>query len=336
MLDRPFAAIRAEVGKIFGSLIVVIILLALLFGFIFLDGIWQTGWMVGQTDKITHKVNTWHEVIVTSRDLSFGTVALVALALIVVPARAMVLEWSRIGNSLAVMLGFVALSFFSADSWHTAGTIPWWRLIILVAVFSLLAFPVLYRQASRAVKGELKPPISTVGMAGSVSDPLVKAMVTDAADLRPTLEIPRHALVNLRFIAALLLSRRILLGGIIVSAALFLLGIIVIGQQGTLNLMDTNSVAAIGFTKTFGIGSYQFFLSEPLLKVSLLLGVIAAAYFVFANPDPDDCIDLVIPKFIRKMIAMWACYVFLTEIPGQPEIDATAEFTAWAGRSPSG
>jgi hypothetical protein len=49
------------------------------------------------------------------------------------------------------------------------------------------------------------------------------------------------------------------------------------------------------------------------VKVSLLLGVIAAGYFVFANPDPADSADLVVPKFIRKMIVLRACYAFLSQ-----------------------
>ena len=40
--------------------------------------------------------------------------------------------------------------------------------------------------------------------------------------------------------------------------------------------------------------------------MSSLLGVIAAAYFVFASPDADKSRDLLVPKFIRKMIVLWA------------------------------
>jgi len=86
------------------------------------------------------------------------------------------------------------------------------------------------------------------------------------------------------------------------------LGVIVIDQQGTFNLMDSHSSAVIGFTSAFGVGSYKFFLSESLLKVSLLLGLIAAAYFVFANPDQEQSQDLQVPKFIRKIIVLRACY----------------------------
>jgi hypothetical protein len=318
MLDRPFAAMRAEAAKLLGRLLVVIILLALLLAFLFIEGVWQTGGLVGRTDTITHKVNTLHGVIVTSWYLSLAAVALTALGLIFMQARATVREWSKIGNSMAVMLGFVALSFFSSDAWHVAGAIAWWRLVTLVIVLSLFAFPLLCRQAASTVKTVLQPPISTEDIARSVKDSLVSEAMSDAAVLAKAAQIPPLATMNLCFIAAILLARRILLGGIIVSAALFLLGIIVISEQGTLSLMSNASAASVGFSKTFGFGSDQFFLSEPLLKVSLLLGVIAAGYFVFANPDPGDSADLVVPKFIRKMIVLRACYAFLSEPPDQP------------------
>jgi hypothetical protein len=209
------------------------------------------------------------------------------------------------------------------------------RLITLLVVFSLFGFMVLYRQASRAVGDVLKRPISTAGVAASVMDPLVKKMVEATPELSDP-KIPPHALVNLRFIVAILLARRIFISGIIVAAALFLLGIIIIGQQGTLDLMNLNnkSVTALGFTGTFGIGSYQLFLSESLLKVSLLLGVIAAGYFVFANPAPDKSQDKVVPKFIRKMIILWACERCMTQIADQPEIDAVAAFAASSSTPP--
>lgn len=311
MLDRPFAAIGREAGGLLVGLLVVVFGLAVLLVLIFVWAVFEAGPLVGRTDKITHKVNTWHVVITESRDLALVVVALVVLVglfFIVSSARRTVLEWSRVGNSMAVMLGFVALSFFTADFWHAAGAIPWWRLNTLIVVFSLLAYLVLYRQASLAVRDALKPPISTGKVADAVKDPLVKKMVADVAELADAPQIPRPALVNFRLIAAILLARRILISGIVVSVALFLLGVIVLGQQDTLTLMNTNSVTVLGFTYTFGIGHYQFFLSESLLKVSLLLGVIAGGYFVFANPDPGQSHDLLVPQFIRRMVVLWACY----------------------------
>lgn len=93
--------------------------------------------------------------------------------------------------------------------------------------------------------------------------------------------------------------------------------------------MDSPSPAVIGFTATFGFRHYQFFLSESLLKVSLSLGTIAAAYFVFANPDPaldpDGDKDTLVTTFIRKTIALWACYQHLTGAaqPARPAAEET-------------
>jgi hypothetical protein len=321
MLDRPAAAIKRLAAGLLRGLLFVVAAPAVLFGIIFVAAVWDAAPVVGRTDKITHRVNTWPRVIADSRDVAFIVVALVVLVVlffIVQSARRTVLEWSRVGNSMAVMLGFVALSFFTADFWRVAGAIPWWRLNTLIVVFSLLAYLVLYRQASRAVRDELKQPVSTEKVADAVRDPLVKKMVAETPELADAPRIPRHALVNLRLIAAVLLARRILISGIVVSVALFLLGLIVLGQQDVLTLMNAKSVTALGFAHTFGIGHYQFFLSESLLKVSLLLGVIAAGYFVFANPDPGQSHDLQVPQFIRRMIVLWVCYQDLRQAPADP------------------
>jgi hypothetical protein len=110
MLDRPFAAIRAKAVSLLAGLLAVIFGLAVLLVFAFIEGVFNTDTLVGRTDTITHKVNTWRTVITTSWYLSLALVALVALVLIFMQARSLVSEWSKIGNSMAVMLGFVALS----------------------------------------------------------------------------------------------------------------------------------------------------------------------------------------------------------------------------------
>jgi len=110
---------------------------------------------------------------------------------------------------------------------------------------------------------------------------------------------------------------------------------ILVSKQDTLSLMNipsprvnNHSPSVIGFTDTLGIRNYQFFLSESLLKVSLSLGTIAAAYFMFANPDPapdpyrDK--DTHVTTFIRKTIALWACYQHLART-AQPARSAAEE-----------
>lgn len=319
MLDQPLRAIRAAALKLLLYLLFYVIVLAIFAAVVFVKGISDTASMVGQTDKITHHVNTWHEVVAYSTYFSVALALLVGLILISPSTYATVLEWSKVGNATAVMFGFVLLSFFSADSWHAAGALPWQRFISLLAVFGLGALVVLYRQGSRVVREALRAPISTAGIARSVKDPLVKQKIAEIDALPDTPQIPPHALANLRFIAAVLLGRRVLISGVIVAAAVFLLGVIVIGKQESLSLMNVSSAAGLGFTRSFGVGGYQFFLSETLLKVSLLLGLIAAGYFVFVSPDADKSQDLLVPTFVRRMIVLWVCYQRLAADMCQPE-----------------
>ena len=318
MLDHPVAAIRAAIRAVPASrlgyrtarFIGVVAAYVVLIGVVLIiRAKLHTGWT-----EIT-----WHHIYTSERSAVQAAVVGLVLAVLISPFAGAISVWSKIGNSLPVMLGFVLLAFFAADSWRAAGEIPWWRLITLFVIFSLIGFVVLFRQACGVVGAISNKQISTDGVAGSVKDPIVRKMVEGTREL-PRPDIPRRALINLRFIAAILLSRRIFLSGIVVAVALFLLGVIVIGQQGTLSLMNlnTNSVAGIGFTRSFGVGSYQFFWSESLLKVSLLLGVVAAAYFVFANPDPDQSQDTVVPKFVNKMIVLWVCERNLSKIANSP------------------
>jgi hypothetical protein len=348
MTDDPVAATRAAaartikrtggpileviIGAISGFVVAVVVGLVALF-------VARSFW------PSKFSVSTWHYALNALPYALLGAAVATLLFLIVRVVYSTVLAWAKVGNSMAVMLGFVVLAFFTADSWRAAGAIDWWRLITLIVVISLVGFAVLYRKSFRAVSDLLKGPISTKGVAESDKDPqLVKDMVVKAGPELPKPEkIPRRAQVNLQFNAAILLALRILSSGIIVAAALFLLGMIIISHKSTLDLMslkkDSNIVP--GFHNTFAMGKYQYFWSESLLKVSLLLGAIAAAYFVFANPAPDKSEnkdkseDRVVLEFIRKMIILWAFEHCLTESAHEPEIAAETE-TAASSSTPSG
>jgi hypothetical protein len=113
------------------------------------------------------------------------------------------------------------------------------------------------------------------------------------------------------------------IGGVAVAAALFALGLILVGEAGTASLLNGHASALTGATGSFGLGHYRFFWSEALAKVCLTLGALAAAYFLLANPTPDrkQDQDTLVPAFIRKWAALWACYQSLA---GQRAVPAAA------------
>jgi hypothetical protein len=319
MLDHPVAAIWKQVytliGVLLGGFFFVLIIL-----FILLQGLSSA---FGQVLPLTD--NAFKEVFIICLCMAVFIVVACAVSMIVPAVQSTLREWSRVGNRMALMLGFVALFFLSADSWRLLGAVPWWRLRTFVVVFALVYIRVLYRQAKRIVNDVVKQPIKADDVPSSVKKehPLIGQALNDIVSLDTTgAGIPKRSLFNLCAVAVILLARRIIISGIIVSTVLFMFGIILLGEQDTLGLMGGPSLAVIGFTATFGIRGYQFFLSESLLKVSLSLGAIAAAYFVFANPDPDPDPDrdrdTLVITFIRKAIALWACYQHLTEAV-QPE-----------------
>ena len=312
MLDHPAVAIRNEIYKIISVLFGTLFVLVIIFLFLFQ----AVGSAVA--DLFAFHMNKFHISII---EYAFFICLCVALSLVVAYALAVIVpavrptlrEWSRVDNRMALMLSFVALFFLSEDSWRLTGSIPWWRLRTFVVVFALVYICVLYRQAKRVIDGVLEQPIEIDDVPNSIREkyPLIKQTLINIDSKRP----PKRALVNLRMVAVALLARRIIISAIIVSAILFAFGIILLSRQDTLGLMDSPSPAVIGYTATFGFRNYQFFLSESLLKVSLSLGTIAAAYFVFANPDPaldpDRDRDTLVTTFIRKTIALWACYQHL-------------------------
>ena len=180
MLDHPIRAIRAELGKLLAFIVVLAIAAALVFA----KGVEQTAGLVGQKDKLTGHVNTWHNVLTAS---GYATLILLAAALawfFVQGAGPTLLEWSRVGASISVMLGFVALLFLSGDTWRLAGELPWWRLAVLAAVFLVAALIVMYRHAAHAIDAELARPLKTKALAGSIRklDPLVREILTTEPD----------------------------------------------------------------------------------------------------------------------------------------------------------
>ena len=59
MLDHPLKATRAAALRVLFYFVFYMIILAIVAGVLFIKGIFDTASMVGQTDKITHDVNTW-------------------------------------------------------------------------------------------------------------------------------------------------------------------------------------------------------------------------------------------------------------------------------------
>lgn len=319
MLRDPIRALMAELGKLLAFLLAVVVLLAIVGALIFAKVLENTAGTVGQKDKLTGHVNTWHDVLVVS---GYGALIFLAVAVawfLVQGAGPTLLEWSRVGASVSLMLGFVALLFLSGDTWRLAGELPWWRLAVLALVFLIAALIVLYRHAAHAIDVVLARPLKNKAMAESIRNlnpDVGKILASQPDGGRPG---PRgHALRNLRLVTAILLARRIVIGGIAVAAALFTLGLILVGENGTIGLLGDHASAMTGATGSFGVGHYQFFWSEALAKVCLMLGALAAAYFVLANPTPDrrQDEDMQVTTFIRKWVVLWVCYQVLTEARG--------------------
>ena len=236
----------------------------------------------------------------------FGLAVFVGIMLAVVTV---LRSWSRLGNSLALMMSVVALAFLTADAWRVAAHIEWWRLITFVCLSSIVVLPLLYRHAVHAVRGidqeRLKDPAA---FTREESD----QVVTKIASSLPLADISPHgmALFNLRATVTLLYARRILISGLIVSFALVLIGVLVINQTALLSLLNVKHLAEAGWSRSFLVGGHAFFLSEALLKVGLSLSGLAVVYFVVVTMSAgrDETFTTAEAAFIRKALALWSCY----------------------------
>ena len=245
-------------------------------------------------------------------------VALTALGLIVPHVMSALRSWSRVDATLALMLGVVTLSFFLADTWRVMGEIAWWRLITAACLGSAVSLIILFRHAIRAVRQIDLERLNDPGrFAEAVKHWLVAYMV--GAGTRPaTFPLLGRARLNLYVIVALLFARRVLVCAFAVFLGLFVVGVVVIDRQVTMHLLNDEPLAKAGWSASFAAIGRQFFISEPLLKVALSLGALAAVYFVVVtmttNPDQAYSVDEI--SFLREVLALWSCYEAALRIPG--------------------
>jgi hypothetical protein len=241
---------------------------------------------------------------------------------IVATVAAAVRAWYHVGNSLALMLAFVALFFFSSDAWRIVGNISWWRLIALMFLCCIVSFPVLFRNATPIVKmvddERTSNPdefVRSVISSISVAD-FVKKMATGP---HRAAVLDRAALFNLRAVLGIFALGRIVISGLLLSLSVFVVSLIVITQQTTEFLMNSHAISAAGWSKTLQVGNFQFFVSEALVKVALSVGGLAVGYLMIvqnAQPDPDHALaEKKDETFLRKALVLWSCYRTFDEAP---------------------
>jgi hypothetical protein len=309
LVEHPIrATVRAMISSVIAFLLTVV---GIAVAVIVVFAVWlnsATTYVSGNNSALLNKIVLW------SAYTALAIVGIVVLAFIAATVVSAVRAWYRVGNSLAVMLGFVALFFFSSDAWRIVGDIRWWRLIALICLCSIISFPVLYRKAIPAVqavdKERLDNPDQFVkAVQEDFATDIVKEIV-DTCPPRHAAQLSRAALFNLRAVVAVLALGRILVSGLLLSFALFVISLIVINQGTTQSLMNGKSLAVAGWSKTLQLGGYQFFVSEALIKVALSVGGLAVAYFVVVvntQPSQDQAAaeDAV---FLRKVLTLWSCY----------------------------
>ena len=118
MLDHPVAAILEQIFELILLIVAGLIFVAIIFFILFK--------MAGDAvvEAFDFHTNIIIGVPLTCLFVAVLLVVLSALVAIVPALKATLREWSRVGNRMALMLGFVALFFLSADCWRLTGAIP--------------------------------------------------------------------------------------------------------------------------------------------------------------------------------------------------------------------
>jgi hypothetical protein len=107
---------KNSVAAFFFAVVGIIIAVILVSAAVFND---TTTYVNGNNQALVDKVAHW------SAWTGLAIVALAVLVFIAATVASAIRAWYRVGNRLALMLGFVALFFFSSDAWRIAGGINW-------------------------------------------------------------------------------------------------------------------------------------------------------------------------------------------------------------------
>jgi hypothetical protein len=137
---------------------------------------------------------------------------------------------------------------------------------------------------------------------------------TSARDATPA-AMSAWAFMNLSLVLTLLYILRIVIAGLIVFGALLTTGVIMISQQTTLSLLDVESLSNTGWSFEVVVAGREFFISETLFKVALLLASLAALYFVVItmNTSQELAYGADEAVFLREVLALWSCYKAMLE-----------------------
>jgi hypothetical protein len=158
----------------------------------------------------------------------------------------------------------------------------------LISVISLASFPVLYRRAIPTIQAVERerindPYVLVRAFGNSLAFKAIKEMAAANVPQRAP-RLQGAALFNLRAVLGFLALGRTLVSGLLLSLAVFVIGLVLITRETTQSLMNSQSIGVPGWSKTLHVGGFQFFASEALAGLTPSVGTVGDAADTLAPP----------------------------------------------------
>ena len=210
------------------------------------------------------------------------------------------------GRALFLLLAVLLFLFLAAEVWQTLGTVEGWRFVSVLVMFGVLAVGTLVVGLSGERRGlyrpEPGPDLRRRAMATPAA-PLVEAGVEPVVD-----GMTRIQRVNVAVALHVGLVARVAAVGAITAVFFVGFGLLVVTRETTEAWTGQAGDALHVLAEYRGLRG-SVVLSEPLLRVSALLGAFAALYFAVVAVSEErnrrEFIDDELER-VRGVVAAWA------------------------------
>lgn len=210
------------------------------------------------------------------------------------------------GRALVLLLAVLLFLFLAGEVWQTLGTIEGWRFVSVFVLFSGLAVLTLVVGLAGERRGLYRPEVD--------AELRRRALATPAAPLVEAGVAPRVGemsgiqRVNLAVALHVGLVARVAVVGFITAVFFLGFGLLTVDRPTTEAWTGRSGEALHVFAEYDGLRG-SVVLSEPLLRVSVLLGAFAALYFsVVAVSEAQNRREFIEDELerVRGVVAAWA------------------------------
>jgi hypothetical protein len=212
---------------------------------------------------------------------------------------------------LPLLLVAVVLSFFSTETWQTIGSLHGLPIVLVLALFVVLA--------AAFVASQAKPDLDALADfpdAASVTAALPDGLEIPDGGVSPT-DVPLRRIerTNLLLVSVLAQVIAATVIGLAVAAFFVVLGLLSVSVPVTDSWIGHPARVLVRFT----LAGHEYAISSQLLRVSAFLGTFAGFYFVVSSttdPRMRQNASADHDQHLRTTLAVRARYLAITDAPG--------------------